>query len=128
MANSFEDIMQQAQKMQSSIQESGKALEKIRISGESGAGLVKVIINGNGDALELNIDNSVYEEDRQVMKGLIISAMNDAQHKKQRAKEGKMQEIISSFNLPPGMKLPFMSKWVHTWKVILIPSVSIYFV
>ena len=110
MANSFEDIMQQAQKMQSSIQESGKALEKIRISGESGAGLVKVIINGNGDALELNIDNSVYEEDRQVMKGLIISAMNDAQHKKQRAKEGKMQEIISSFNLPPGMKLPFMSK------------------
>lgn len=110
MTNPFENIMQQAQKMQTNMKEAQEALAKLKITGEAGAGLVKVIVNGNGDALEISIDESLYQEERQVLQGLIVAAINDANRKKERTKQEKMKEIFGQLGLPPGMNFPFMTE------------------
>lgn len=94
------DIMKQAKEMQAKVQEAQKELADAKIVGQSGAGLVKVAINGNGEALALDINEEVFQEDRQVLHGLILAAINDANLKRENLKKEKMSGFLSGMGLP----------------------------
>ena len=100
-------IMQQAQAMQGKMQEAQAELAKMEITGESGAGLVKVVMNGKHEVKNVVIDPSVFDEDREFAEDLIAAAINDAVQRVSAVSKEKMSEMTGGLDLPPGMNLPF---------------------
>ena len=101
-------MIKQAQQMQGRIEEMQNELSKVEISGESGGGLVKVILNGKGLMVGSKIDKSVVnDQDILVLEDLIVAAHNDAKRKVEEYAAEEMKKITGGINLPPGMQLPF---------------------
>lgn len=100
-------MMQQAQAMQGKMQEAQEELAKMEIHGESGAGLVKVVMTGKHEVKSVTVDPSVFEEDKEFAEDLIAAAMNDAVQRVASTTKERMSELTSGMNLPPGMNLPF---------------------
>lgn len=107
MTNSLGDIMKQAQKMQEDVKNIQAEIEALEITGESGAGLVKVIMTGKREVRKVTIDKSLVEDDKDMLEDLVASAMNDAVRKVSRLKKEKMTDVTSGFPMPPGFKMPF---------------------
>jgi len=107
MKNQLNDLMQQAQKMQSDMQQAQEELAKAEIQGESGAGLVTVIMTGRHDVKRVSIDDSVFTEDKEVLEDLLAAAVNDAVRKVESHNQQAMSGLASGLNLPAGFKMPF---------------------
>lgn len=107
MKGSIGKIMQQAQAMQGKMQEAQEELAKMEVTGESGAGLVQVIMTGKHEVRKVTIDPSVFEEDREFAEDLVAAAINDAVQRVSAKSKEKMSELTGGMELPPGMNLPF---------------------
>lgn len=101
------DLMKQAQQMQERMQELQQELAEAEVTGESGAGLVKITLNGRHEARRVEIDPSLLTEDREVLEDLIAAAITDAARRVERAQQEKMAGLASGLGLPAGFKLPF---------------------
>lgn len=101
------DLMKQAQQMQERVQKLQEEVGKAEVTGESGAGLVKVTMTGRHDVRKVNIDSSLMGEDKDVLEDLIAAAMNDAVRRAEKNQQEKMSELTAGIPLPPGFKLPF---------------------
>jgi nucleoid-associated protein EbfC len=101
-------IMKQAQEMQSRMTDAQNRLDGIEVTGEAGAGLVKVTATAKGEVKGLSIDPSLFApEEREVVEDLIVAAIQDAQARAAAAAQEEMGKITEGLNLPAGMKLPF---------------------
>ncbi len=100
-------LMQQAKEMQSKFQDLQADLSKSTVIGNSGAGLVMIEMNGKGEALQVTIDDSLLNEEKHILQGLIASAINDAANKRQTMKAEKTKQIMGGFNMPEGFNFPF---------------------
>lgn len=107
MKGSLGKLMQQAQAMQGKMQQAQEELANMEVTGESGAGLVKVTMNGRHEVRAVRIDDSVFEDDREMLEDLIAAACNDAVQRITQTTQDKMSELTGGMNLPPGMNLPF---------------------
>jgi DNA-binding YbaB/EbfC family protein len=107
MTNSLGDIMKQAQKMQEDVKKIQEEIESLEITGESGAGLVKIIMTGKREVRKVTIDKSLVEDDKDMLEDLVAAAMNDAVRKVSRLKKEKMANVTAGFPMPPGFKMPF---------------------
>jgi DNA-binding YbaB/EbfC family protein len=101
------NLMKQAQKMQEQLQQAQEKLALAEVTGESGAGLVKVTMNGRHDVKRVELDDSVMEEDKEMLEDLLAAAVNDAVRKIESNNQEQMSKMTSGMGLPPGMKLPF---------------------
>ena len=106
------NIMQQAQKMQERMQENMKKLEEelshMNVTGESGAGMVKVVMNGNKNMCSMNWSKLINDpEEKEMLEDLIVAATNDAYCRAEELHQEKMGEITGGMGLPPGFKMPF---------------------
>jgi len=101
------NIMKQAQKMQASFQEAQEELAQMEIIGESGAGMVKVVMTGRHDVRRVDIDPVVITEDKEMLEDLIAAAVNDAVRKVETTSQEKLSGLAGGMGLPPGIKLPF---------------------
>jgi DNA-binding YbaB/EbfC family protein len=101
------DLMKQAQQMQERMQAMQGELALLEVTGEAGAGLVKVTLNGRHEARRVQIDPSLTKEDPAVLEDLIAAAFNDAVRRVERAQQEKMASLTAGMGLPPGMRLPF---------------------
>jgi nucleoid-associated protein EbfC len=99
-------MMKQAQEMQGRMQKLQEELADLEVEGQSGAGLVKVKINGKFDARGLKIDPSLMKPaEAEILEDLIVAAFQDAKGKAEAAVQAKMQELTGGLKLPPGLKL-----------------------
>lgn len=101
------DLMQKAQKMQEEMKKAQDEAAKAEITGESGAGLVKVIMNGRHDVRKVDIDPSLLTEEKEVLEDLLAAAINDAVRRVEENQKDKMSGMMSGMGLPPGFKMPF---------------------
>jgi nucleoid-associated protein EbfC len=102
------EIMKQAGQMQAKMKEMQEKLAEIEATGEAGAGMVKVVLNGKGYAKAVAIERSLMkEDDAEILEDLIAAAINDAKSKLEKETEEQMKKLTSGLPLPPGMKLPF---------------------
>jgi DNA-binding YbaB/EbfC family protein len=101
------DLMKQAQQMQERMQELQQELAQLEVTGEAGAGLVQVTMDGRHAARRVHIDPSLTSEDIAVLEDLIAAAINDAVRRVERAQQEKMAGLTAGMGLPPGIKLPF---------------------
>ena len=100
------DLMKQAQQVQERMQEMQEEVARLEVTGESGAGMVKVVMNGRHEVRRVEIDDSLLSEDKSMMEDLVAAACNDAVHKVERVQQEKMSGLASGFGLPLG-KMPF---------------------
>ena len=99
--------MKQAQKMQENLQKAQEEIANMEVTGESGAGLVKVIMTGRHDVKRVEIDPGLLKDDWEMVEDLVAAAVNDANRRVEARARDKMAGLTSGINLPPGMKLPF---------------------
>jgi DNA-binding YbaB/EbfC family protein len=101
------NMMQQVQKMQENLQRAQEELARTEVTGEAGAGLVKVTVNGKHEARAVSIDPSLVGGDREMLEDLVVAAINDANNRLAEVTQRRMAEVTQGMPLPPGMKLPF---------------------
>jgi len=107
MKNPLGALMQQAQKMQEDLKKVQEEIATIEVQGESGGGLVTIIMNGKREARKVTIDSSLVAEDKDMLEDLVAAAINDAVNKVAKMKKEKMSSITSGLPLPPGFQMPF---------------------
>lgn len=99
-------MMQQAQQLQEKMQQMQDELAAMEIEGQSGAGLVKVTLNGKGEMRGVKIDPSLMKPDEaEILEDLIVAASADAKSKVESEMQEKMQQLTGGLPIPPGMKL-----------------------
>ncbi len=101
------NIMKQAQEVQESMQKMQQELANAEVCGESGAGLVKVVMTGRHDVKKVEIDDSLLSEDKTVLEDLIAAAVNDAVRRVEANTKEKYGSLAAGMNLPEGFKMPF---------------------
>ncbi len=107
MKNALAGIMQQAQKMQDNFKKAQEELEAIEVQGESGGGLVSILMTGKREVRKVNIDPSLIGDDKDMLEDLVAAAINDAVHKVNKLKKEKMADVTAGIPIPPGFQMPF---------------------
>ena len=105
MKNQLAGLMKQAQAMQDNLKKAQDELASIEVTGESGAGLVKVLITCKHDVRRVTIDPSLLAEDKDMLEDLVAAAFNDAVRMAEEVSQQKMGKLTAG--LPPVMKFPF---------------------
>ncbi|WP_420426954.1 YbaB/EbfC family nucleoid-associated protein [Algiphilus sp.] len=106
MKGALGQMMQQAQKMQESMRRAQEEIAQMEVTGESGAGLVKVTLTGKHQARKVEIDPAALEEDKEFLEDLIAAAINHAAEKVDAATKEKMSGVTGGMELPPGFQMP----------------------
>lgn len=97
-------LMQQAQAMQEKMKKMQDEAANAEVTGESGAGLVKVTMNGRHDVKSVDIDASLMSEDKELLEDLLAAAVNDAVRRVEKQQQDNMQNMTGGFPFPPGFK------------------------
>ncbi|SDT94958.1 YbaB/EbfC family nucleoid-associated protein [Halopseudomonas salegens] len=107
MKGGMAGLMKQAQEMQEKMQKMQEELANAEVTGQSGAGMVSVVMNGRHDVRRVSIDDSLMGEDKEIIEDLVAAAFNDAVRKLEQQNQEKMSGLTSGMNLPDGFKMPF---------------------
>jgi len=100
-------MMKQAQKMQADMQKAQEEIANMEVEGQSGGGMVKVVMNGRHEVRRVELDDSLMEDDKEMIEDLLAAAVNDAVRRIEQVSSEKMSGVTAGMNLPGGMKLPF---------------------
>lgn len=103
----FSKMLEQAQEMQKKMADAKESLKNISVEGESGGGGVKVILNGNGEMISIQIDPKILAEEKSVIEDLIVAATNNAKKNVELKTQEEMSKLTGGLQLPAGFKLPF---------------------
>lgn len=101
------NLMKQAQQMQEKMQRMQEEVAKLEVTGESGGGMVKITMTGKHEVRRVSIDDSLLQDDKEMLEDLIAAAINDAARRIEQNQQEKMSGVTAGMNLPAGMKLPF---------------------
>lgn len=107
MKGGIENLMKQAQKIQQDMQKAQEDIARMEVTGQSGGGMVSVVMNGKHEVRRVSIDDSLLGEDRDMLEDMIAAAVNDAVHKVTQVSQEKLSGMTAGMGLPPGFKLPF---------------------
>jgi len=100
-------MMKQAQEVQEKMQKAQQEVASLEVEGQSGGGLVKVVMTGRHELRSVNIDDSLMGDDKEMLEDLVAAAVNDACQRLESQTRDKMAGAAEGLQLPPGMKLPF---------------------
>ena len=106
MKGGIAGLMKQAQQMQENMKKAQEELAQVEVEGQSGAGMVKVLMTCAHAVRRVSIDASVMD-DREMLEDLVAAALNDAMRRAEQTSQERMSGFAAGLNLPPGMKLPF---------------------
>ncbi len=101
------EIMKQAKLMQEQFQKTQEELLKTHTEGESGAGLVRVTMNGKHDVINISLDDSLLSEEKAVIEDLLAAAVNDAVRKIEEKNRDAIGGMAGGMKMPDGFKFPF---------------------
>jgi DNA-binding YbaB/EbfC family protein len=107
MKGGIGQLMKQAQQMQEQMQKAQEEISRMEVTGESGAGMVKITMTCKHDVRSIEIDDSLVGDDKEMLEDLLVAAFNDAVRRADKAVQEKFAGLTAGLNLPPGLKLPF---------------------
>jgi|SRR5690554_224969 len=102
MKGGLGNLMKQAQQMQANMQKAQEELAQVEVTGQAGGGMVKIIMTGKHDVKRVSIEESLFQDDKDMLEDLIAAAVNDAVRQVEKTTQDRMAGMM-----PPGMKLPF---------------------
>lgn len=101
-------LMKQASQMQSKMAEMQAKLESMEVEGASGAGMVRVTMNGKSELKRVKIDPKLCDPaDVETIEDLIVAAHADAKRQLEGLTAEAMRDVTGGLDLPAGLKLPF---------------------
>lgn len=103
----FNELMRQAKQVKEKMEQAKQELAATVVVGQSGAGAVKVRMNGSFDAVGVEIDEAMRNEDKEILEDLICAAINDAVRKIEQESRQAMRGMAGFAGLPEGFKFPF---------------------
>ena len=106
MKGNIGQMMKQAQMMQENMRRMQEQLGTMEVEGQSGSGMVKVVMTCKHEMRRVSIDPSL-TADREMLEDLLVAAFNDASRKVEETVSEKMGSLTAGMGLPAGMKLPF---------------------
>jgi hypothetical protein len=106
MKGGIGQLMKQAQQMQADMQKAQEEMVSLTVTGESGAGMVRITMTCKHEIKSLEIDDSLIGDDKEMLEDLIIAAFNDAVRRVEKTVQEKFSGMTAGLGLPPGMKLP----------------------
>lgn len=98
-------LMQQAQAMQERMKKAQEDIAKAEVTGEAGAGMVKVTMNGRHDVRQVELDPSLLKEDKEFLEDLLAAAVNDAVRRVEEHQQQEMSSLTAGMPIPPGFKM-----------------------
>ncbi|MCO7188377.1 YbaB/EbfC family nucleoid-associated protein [Pseudoalteromonas rubra] len=101
------NIMKQAQQMQERMEKAQEEIKNLEVVGEAGAGLVKVTMLGSHNVRRVEIDESLMEDDKDMIEDLLAAAVNDAVRRVGEESQKRMADVTGGMQMPPGFKMPF---------------------
>ncbi|MDO4435686.1 MAG: YbaB/EbfC family nucleoid-associated protein [Cardiobacteriaceae bacterium] len=101
------NVMKKAQEMQEQMQKMQEELGKQTVTGQAGAGAVKVHLNGHYQCMGVSLSDEALKEDKDMLEALIAAALNDANQKVKEMSQSQLGSLAGGLNLPAGFKLPF---------------------
>ena len=107
MKGGIGQLMKQAQEMQANMQKAQDEMAAIMVTGESGAGMVKITMSCKYQVKSVEVDDTLVGDDKDMLEDLIVAAFNDSIRKVEKTVQDKFSGMASGLNLPPGMKVPF---------------------
>ena len=107
MKNQLAGLMKQAQQMQDNLKKAQEQLSGVEVEGQSGAGLVKVVMTCRNEVKRVSIDPSLMGEDKDMLEDLVVAAVNDTLRRAEQTASARMGSDTQGLPLPPGFKLPF---------------------
>jgi hypothetical protein len=107
MKNQLAGLMKQAQQMQDNMRKMQEQLATVEVEGQSGAGLVKVVMTCRHDVKRVTIDPSLLGDDKDMLEDLVAAAFNDAVRRAEATTQERMAGLTAGLPMPPGFKLPF---------------------
>ena len=107
MKNQLAALMKQAQAMQDNLKKAQDELATMEVEGQSGAGLVKVVMTCKHDVKRITIDPSLLADDKDMLEDLVAAAFNDGVRRAEDVSQSKMGKLTAGMPMPPGMKFPF---------------------
>lgn len=107
MKGAMGNMMRQAQKMQEDMKKAQEEVANMEAEGQSGGGMVKVLMNGRHELRKVELDDSLMSDDKEMLEDLLAAAVNDAVRKIEQMSSERMSSVTAGLNLPGGMKLPF---------------------
>ncbi len=102
MKGGLGNLMKQAQQMQANMQKAQEELAQLEVTGQAGGGMVTVTMTGKHDVKRVNIEESLFQDDKDMLEDLVAAAVNDAVRQVEKTTQERMAGMM-----PPGMKLPF---------------------
>ena len=102
----WNQILKQAQQMQEQMQRAQEQLAQQLVTGEAGGGLVKVTMNGKHEVKQVEIDASLYTDEKELLEDLVAAAVNAAVAKVAEQNRSSLADMTAGLNLPPGFKFP----------------------
>jgi hypothetical protein len=100
-------LMKQAQRMQAEMQKAQEQLATLEVTGEAGAGMVKIRMTCKHEVRGVSIDPALLGEERDMLEDVLVAALNDALRKVERTVQDKLGGMTAGLGLPAGLKLPF---------------------
>ena len=107
MIGDFGNIMKQAQQLQENLRKTQDDLAKLEVTGESGAGMVKVTMTCRHDVKRVEITPELMNEGREMLEDLLAAAINDAVRRAEQMTNEKMSALTGEMGMPPGIKIEF---------------------
>jgi len=114
MKGNLGGLMKQAQKLQENLQKAQEEIGLLEITGESGGGLVQVVMSGRHEVRRISIDDSLLADDKDMLEDLVAAAVNDAVNKVEKTVQEKFSGMAGGLPGMPGMpglggdfKMPF---------------------
>lgn len=102
MKGGLGNMMKQAQEMQAKMEKAQQELANVEVTGQAGGGMVQVTMTGKHDVKRVNIEDSLFDEDKDLLEDLLAAAVNDAVRQVEKTTQERMSGLM-----PAGMKMPF---------------------
>ncbi len=107
MKGGIGQLMKQAQQMQAEMQKAQEEMSALTVTGESGAGMVRITMTCRHEVKRVELDDSLVGDDKEMLEDLIVAAFNDAIRRVEKTVQEKFSGMTAGLSLPPGIKLPF---------------------
>ena len=102
----FSKILEKAKEMEAQMKASQENIKKIEVEGISGGEAVKVTLNGEGEMINLEINDQILKEEKSIIEDLIKAAHNNAKSKLKVKTTEEISKTAGGLGVP-GFKWPF---------------------
>mgnify|MGYP001204643178 FL=1 len=101
----FNKILDKAKELEAKMKQSQENIKKIRVEGVSGSNSVKVVLDGDGEMLKIEVSDEILNEEKSILEDLIVAAYNNAKVQLKTKTNEEISKATGGFGIP-GFKWP----------------------